>query len=382
MGSFLRFAIIVNVVRTIVCLDFGNETFFNQTHRQSREFPFYSVGRIANVYCMGSNGLSGTCQIRGECAANGGIASGSCNSITFQAVCCVYVNTCGGSGSNNITYFQNSGYPAAYNGGGSCIYTVVPPDTTICQLRIDFSSFTLSQPDGNGICVVDSLTVTGTSSPVQIICGDNNGQHIYVSFSGTTNIILTIATTGATSFNRVWNLQLSLISCTSAYLAPRGCLQYYQAIAGEVLSLNYGAAANPAANGIGLIGTRQLANSNYGICIRPAAGQCSVTYNLPTGDPFAFTMTGDATVITTAMLGTAGVGMQGTACTTDYLIIPNPIGIPNDRFCGLGLPAGITSNTKPFVLNYITNSDDNPDVANRGFRLEYSQNACAIPAAG
>lgn len=54
-------------------------------------------------------------------------------------------------------------------------------------------------------------------------------------------------------------------------------------------------------------------------------------------------MTGDATVITTTMLGTAVVGQQGTACTTDYLIIPNPVGIANDRFCGLGLPAGITS---------------------------------------
>lgn len=54
-------------------------------------------------------------------------------------------------------------------------------------------------------------------------------------------------------------------------------------------------------------------------------------------------MSGDATVITTTMLGTAQVGMQGTACTTDYLIIPNPKGIANDRFCGLGLPDGITS---------------------------------------
>lgn len=161
----------------------------------------------------------------------------------------------------------------------SCIFTVVPPDTTICQLRIDFSSFTLSQPDGNGNCVVDSLTITGGSS-VQLICGDNNGQHIYVLFSGTTNIILTVAMTGATSFNRVWNLQLSQISCSSPYAAPRGCLQYYQDLSGEVLSLNYAAAANPAANAMGLTGTRQLAKSNYGICIRVAPGQCSITYNL------------------------------------------------------------------------------------------------------
>lgn len=52
-------------------------------------FPFYTIGRFQNAPCMGSNQLMGTCVLAGECSTSGGIATGSCNSITRQAVCCV-----------------------------------------------------------------------------------------------------------------------------------------------------------------------------------------------------------------------------------------------------------------------------------------------------
>ncbi|XP_055604565.1 uncharacterized protein LOC129752812 [Uranotaenia lowii] len=249
-----------------------------------------------------------------------------------------------------------------------CSFTVVPPDATICQLRIDFTAFSISQPDANGVCAIDNIQVSGGASSVPVICGDNNGQHVYVTFSGTNPIYINVMTTASTSFQRIWNLQLSLISCTSAFKAPAGCLQYFLSSSGEVASLNYGSSANPALNALGMTGTRQLANQNYGICIAAAAGMCSITYTLPTGDSFAFTMTNDATAVAAATLGTGAVGAQGVACTTDYLIIPNPTGINNDRFCGLGLDP-ITSNTIPFNLYYITNANDQGDVANRGFRL-------------
>ncbi|XP_053686800.1 uncharacterized protein LOC128736348 [Sabethes cyaneus] len=375
----------VATFQTVTCFAFYKNLEANSTvesnytlssNRQGRVFPLYSVGRIANVACVGMNGLTGTCQIRGECAANGGLAAGNCSSYTTQAVCCIYIQTCGGSSTQNVTYFQNSGYPLPYNGGGSCLITIVPPDTTICQLRIDFTTFSLSQPDGNGICSVDNLQISGGTSYVPVICGDNNGQHVYVSINGA-SVILTISTTSAISYNRLWNLQISMISCTSQYQAPTGCLQYYMGASGEVSSLNYGSGANPALNNLGLTGTRQLANSQYGICIDPAPGQCSITYSLPSGDPYAFTMTGDATAVAPAMLGTGAVGEQGAACTTDFLVIPNPMGIASDRFCGLGLNT-ITSETTPFNLFYVTNGDDTGDVANRGFNLLYTQNACAV----
>lgn len=72
----------------------GNETVISSntsssSGRSPRQWPFWSVGRIANSPCQSSNGLTGTCQIRGECDANGGIAYGTCSTLTTQSVCCV-----------------------------------------------------------------------------------------------------------------------------------------------------------------------------------------------------------------------------------------------------------------------------------------------------
>lgn len=52
-------------------------------------FPFYTLGRFENSECMGSSNLIGTCGLAGECDDNGGIATGSCSTVTPQAVCCV-----------------------------------------------------------------------------------------------------------------------------------------------------------------------------------------------------------------------------------------------------------------------------------------------------
>ncbi|XP_053686199.1 uncharacterized protein LOC128735735 [Sabethes cyaneus] len=347
------------------------------SNREARVFPFWSIGRIANTVCTGTNGLIGNCQIRGECTANGGIASGNCSTLTWQAVCCTFVQSCGATTSQNVTYFTNAGYPTPYNGGGTCAITVVPPDNTVCQLRVDFTTLSLAQPNGDGVCSIDNVQISGGSSAVPVICGDNNGQHAYVSFSGTAAIRIVVSMTASTSFNRVWLMQLSMISCTSAYQAPAGCLQYFFTNTGTIASFNYGSAANSALNSLGMIGTRQLANSNYGICIRANAGMCTITYALPAGDSSAFTMSMDATAVAPNTLGTAAVGATGVDCTMDFIVIPNPTGLAFDRFCGLGL-GPTTSGTTPFVVYYVTNANDNGDVANRGFRLAYTQNGCAV----
>ncbi|XP_001849904.2 uncharacterized protein LOC6040518 [Culex quinquefasciatus] len=364
----------------------GNETLLSSNSssssggRSARQWPFWSVGRIANLPCQSSNGLTGTCQIRGECDANGGIAYGTCSTLTTQSVCCVFVGTCGGSSSQNVTYFRNSGYPAPYNGGGTCSFSVVPQDNTICQLRIDFTAFSLAQPTGDGVCSVDNMQVLYGGTRLTSMCGDNNGQHVYIPFSGTSAISVQVSTTPSTSFNRVWNLKLTQIPCTSQFKAPPGCLQYYSGITGDIYSFNYGTGANPALNAaMSLTGSRQLASMNYGICVQRAAGRCTITYKLPAADPYAFTLTSDVTMAAAGTLGTAAAGVQAAQCTTDYLIIPNPVGIANDRFCGAGL-APVTSNSIPFVLWSITDANETPDVANRGFHLLYTQNLCAVPA--
>lgn len=59
----------------------------------------------------------------------------------------------------------------------------------------------------------DAMTITGGGSQVPIICGENSGDHVYVDFEGDNDIIITIATSAATTLSRTWNLKVSQIAC-------------------------------------------------------------------------------------------------------------------------------------------------------------------------
>lgn len=138
----------------------------------------------------------------------------------------------------------------------------------------------LAQPDGEGNCLTDVLTITGGSSDVPPICGENTGQHVYVNFDDLNPITIRVSTTAGSSVDRMWNLQLSQIPCASQFRAPDGCLQYYLQSSGVISSFNYGFGANPNLNSLGATGSRQIAGQRYGICIQAAPDQCSITYSL------------------------------------------------------------------------------------------------------
>lgn len=92
---------------------------------------------------------------------------------------------------------------------------VVRTGTDVCQLRIDFLDFSLAQPTGDGACTNDYFTVTGGSSPVPRICGENSGHHVYVDFSGNNPLTITVATSGSFTYNRRWHFHLQQIGCDS-----------------------------------------------------------------------------------------------------------------------------------------------------------------------
>lgn len=254
-----------------------------------------------------------------------------------------------------------------------------PCDASICQLRIDFRSLSLAPPSGDGYCLTDSLQITGGASRVPIICGENSGQHVYVDFNGEAPIMISVATSPSYTFNRQWQLQIAQLACRSPTQAPSGCLQYYLEDSGTVQNFNYASAPSPLLNSLGTPGTRQIANHQYGICVRMAANKCSITWSQVESDMYSFTVTGDVDAMDPSLLGTeAG---QNQNCTTDFVIIPNSqqIGenLTSDRFCGLGLSPTTTS-TKPFVLYVVNDGNDNSDMANRGFYLTFKQNGCPI----
>ena len=58
-------------------------------------------------------------------------------------------------------------------------------------------------------------------------------------------------------------------------------------------------------------------------------------------------------MVAAGTLGTAAAGTAGIPCTTDYLIIPSPVGSTTDRFCGAGLGAVTSKNAQIFSLKNI-----------------------------
>ncbi|XP_015586174.1 uncharacterized protein LOC107263461 isoform X2 [Cephus cinctus] len=344
------------------------------SERQGKFFPLFSVVRFANSQCTGTNNFNGTCFTRRECTNYAGTASGTC--ANGLGVCCVFTRTCGTSTSANNTYFINPGYPATYAGGDRCTITVNRCHSKICQLRLDFLDFSLAQPNSSGVCDLDFLLVSGGASTVPRLCGENTNQHVYVDFNGATPITISIDTNTNFAFDRRWNIRIQQIECDSPCRAPNGCLQYYKGVSDTVTSFNYGTTVNTRAP---LIGTRQMANLNYGVCVRMALGYCSIQWSQ--SDTLSFTVSGDTGSLDTTVIGTDLAAVTGTDCTKDFVIIPNPSinGTAEnvDRFCGNGLVTK-TSSLKPFVLYVVTDGDEIGEIQNRGFILDYTQIACAV----
>jgi CUB domain len=203
---------------------------------------------------------------------------------------------CGTKSDWNNTILINPKYPQPYSGGTLCSYRIYRESYKVCQLRIDFLSFSLAPPNGDGLCLNDYFTVTGGSTTVPRICGENTGQHVYVDVSGLLPVVITVATSSNLAVSRRWQFRVTQIRCgspnrglikallqkTSTYYrelsAPTGCLQYYLESSGAIRSFNYAMEEPAALNTIGTRGSRQIAGLNYNICIKPQAGMCSVTF--------------------------------------------------------------------------------------------------------
>ncbi|XP_046459011.1 uncharacterized protein LOC124205602 [Daphnia pulex] len=360
--------------------------------------------------CTSPSGDAGICAPGSVCSLFGGRPSGSC---ILGKVCCINaITTCGGTVTLNNTYWQSPS--TAVSAPSTCALTV-RMDTKlveqlarpICQIRLDFVTFTTQQPTA-GTCT-DSFMVGGSTSVAPIICGDNTGQHMYLdvpSSAITPTDVQLMFNFAAGTATRSWNIKISMLPCGASYLAPTECLQYFTASTGRVRSFNW--------QDVNVNAIRQLNNQKYNICFRTElvsgsrASQlclsvCTVTntgagYGITTpAAPFASLppLLGSSVGTGTA---TAGVptALQG-ACTYDFLAIIGATdaltGFSADRFCGTRLnpnPAGINAdalvctNVRPFRVTYQTDNTElqtaapllvttPADTNNVGFCLDYQE---------
>ena len=125
----------------------------------------FTVVKFPNTECQSSLGRNGTCFTSSQCSAMGGEARGGC-AHSF-GICCVFDVGCGGQSSQNITYFSLN-----TSAQGSCNFHLCSSDPSVCKLRLDFESFSLTGPlEDNFTNAVDSV-VKNSHSIVGQCLGD------------------------------------------------------------------------------------------------------------------------------------------------------------------------------------------------------------------
>ncbi|EFX70294.1 hypothetical protein DAPPUDRAFT_112776 [Daphnia pulex] len=343
-----------------------NTAFFNNRFSPANTFrPFgrLSVRQPLLDSCLTASGDSGICAPGSVCSLFGGRPSGSCS---LGKTCCINaINTCGATVTLNNTYWQSPS--VAVNAPTICALNIKLDNNfveqlgkPICQIRLDFVSFTIAQPTG-GTCT-DTFQVGGATTVAPITCGDNSGQHMYLDVpssdvtSTDVQLMFNFATGTATPSSRSWNIKISLLPCGADYLAPVDCLQYFTAPTGRVSSFNW--------RDVPVSAIRQLNNQNYNICFR-----------------------------------TELIDRQGY-CTYDYLGIgsatDSATGLMGDRFCGEKLNTArapgfnssiqLCTKSKPFKVTFVTDGTEAAVVApalvmvpadtnNVGFCLDYQERA-------
>ncbi|EDW64433.2 uncharacterized protein Dvir_GJ22532 [Drosophila virilis] len=274
----------------------GGEWSSNQTNSSSRRSKVIHLFAVpVDGECLSNDGRRlGNCLNAYECRQKGGEAKGEC-AMGF-GVCCVFVATCNGTISNNITYIVSPEFPSFMPSNFTgCQLSVKMMSEDISQLRLDLYHFSLGQPNRRtGVCDGDVFNISGGPGGPFTLCGQNSGQHLYYdvgvralprqttlygslrppaatnmsTFNGYNAVeqLIEISINLSTRFLpiRLWEIRVAQIPFSQR--APAGCLQYHTGVEGIMQTFNF------ADNG------RHLANQHYRICMRQESDMCSIVY--------------------------------------------------------------------------------------------------------
>ena len=148
----------------------------------SEQFSLFSIVQFPNQQCTATSSSTtyGTCFTSSECSSKGGGSDGSC-AAGFGVCCVISSSTCGSTISTNTTYIRNPGYPSSYtvSSAGTCKYTINKVSDDICQLRLDFQTFSGMVTGSDAGDCYDSFAAAGQTgkNPPSNICGTNTDYH-------------------------------------------------------------------------------------------------------------------------------------------------------------------------------------------------------------
>jgi len=321
--------------------------------KEAKAFSLFNVVTFQNDACTStsittqSGARSGQCFTAEECTAKGGTASGGC-AMGFGTCCLFTQTTCGGQVDNNCTHIQNDGFPTALTGTAlaalpNCNYQINKAQADVCSLRLDFLTFNTQAGDfaaatgGAAAGTMDSLgacrdtfsVITNTNGALggtPVICGQNEGQHMYVDIGPGATASSTIGFTFvALAAQRSWEIKVTQLECGNAMTPPDGCLQYHTGTAGQLTTFNY------AGNAL------HLADQDYNICIRQEMGMTCTVYTVcdaiaGQGLPFSLSS------IEAAFPQVAPMGLSDFACSEDFIEISGSSEVcgvaRTNKYCG------------------------------------------------
>jgi len=372
---------VLGVILAVISLTIASD--LTPSRRDGKAFSLFSIVQFPNQQCTGASSTTtyGTCYTSSECSAKGGSADGNC-AAGFGVCCVIYTGTCGTAISTNTTYIRNPGYPSSYtpSSAGSCTFSISKVSDDVCQLRLDFQTFSGFVTSTTAGSCYDTLAMAGqTGVDPPSICGTNTGYHMYTEFGATSTDTITMTLTwGSSGYTtaKTYNILARQISCTASWKAPTDCTQYFTGVSGSVQSYSYG---------------QMLVSQYYTNCIRTEAGYCSIQWkqsSTTSPDPFGI----HSTHAPPPALAAAG-NSATTLCTHGFISIPDlsmdgvraiPVPLGAGAFqsymCGaiFGIEgqttsAALISRKQPFVLGVYTSTTAEPGT---GFNLDYTQLPC------
>jgi len=272
-------------------------------NKNGRMFSLFSVVTFPNNQCTAKsdNTMYGTCYTASECSSKGGTVDGNC-AAGFGVCCSFTISTCGVGITQNCTYITNPSYPSTYTTTGTCAHTVTPLNDDICQLRLDFDNFDITETTA-GICTDSMGFTTPSSQNPQDLCGTLTGLHLYLEnarSTSTSTLTFTIATGGT------WKIKVSQVECSSTSRAYPDCDQFLTGISGQIVSFNWP--------------NVQLKAKDYTYCVRREQGYCGMQLSqaVPYTSPDSFDINSIGGTIASAANG----DIADTTASQGYVLIP------------------------------------------------------------
>ena len=335
----------------------------NQTNSSAaaRILNVFNIVTFPNDPCVGTSltGQYGSCLTASECSSLSGVSVGSCAS--GFGVCCTNYQGCGGTWNLNNSYWRDSKSMTGSTQSDEtspCTFKVCRTDSDIGQIRLDFETFSLAQPNtvyatgANGQGLGESRTQcqeaqfranSKNSNPAPVLCGENSGYHMYLEAMDTCN---TLTMSWLPTINiPTWSIKISQHSKTAWYRAPPHCTQYFTGTTGYLKSFNYDSGYH-------------LANQNYQICIRTERNMCKIFYSAVSSTSFRISGTISGTGHTEAYY-----------CSEDYIAIPfgtnpalplsssappAPSAAKPNRYCGALLTYSVAGTTEGTINTSVT----------------------------